>query len=62
MKAPILLATMAAGALCGSAMLTTAHAQVPAPGTLFVIHSAAQGACPLSTGISSSATTPSLAA
>ena len=33
MKAPILLATMAAGALCGGAMLNIAHAQVP-PGTL----------------------------
>ena len=46
MKARILLATMAAGALGAGAMLTTAHAQVPAPGTLFVLHSTAQGACP----------------
>jgi hypothetical protein len=45
MKAPILLATMAAGALCGGAMLNRAHAQVP-PGTLYVFHSRPQGACP----------------
>ena len=45
MKARILLATMAAGALCGGAMLNMAHAQVP-PGTLYVFHSRPQGACP----------------
>jgi hypothetical protein len=46
MKARILLATMAAGALGAGAMLNTAHAQVPGPGTLFVLHSQAQGTCP----------------
>jgi hypothetical protein len=47
MKARILLATMTVGALSAGAMLTTAHAQLPpAPGTLFVLHSTAQGACP----------------
>ena len=45
MKARILLATMAAGALGGGAMLNMAHAQVP-PGTLYVFHSQPQGACP----------------
>ena len=45
MKARILLATMAAAALCGGAMLNMAHAQVP-PGTLYVFHSQPQGACP----------------
>jgi hypothetical protein len=37
---------MAAGTLGAGAMLTTAHAQVPPPGTLFVLHSTAQGSCP----------------
>jgi hypothetical protein len=45
MKARILLAAIAAGALGAGAMLTTAHAQVP-PGTLYVFHSPPQGACP----------------
>jgi hypothetical protein len=45
MKTRILLATMAAGALCGGAIMNTAHAQVP-PGTLYVFHSQSQGACP----------------
>ena len=45
MKTRILLATVAAGALCGGAMLNVAHAQVP-PGTLYVFHSQPQGACP----------------
>jgi hypothetical protein len=46
MKARILLAATAAGVLGAGAMLSTAHAQVQAPGTLFVLHSTAQGACP----------------
>ena len=46
MRARLLLATMAAGALGAVATLNTAYAQVPAPGTLFVLHSTAQGACP----------------
>ncbi len=46
MKARILLATMTAGVLGAGAMLNTAHAQLPAPGTLFALHSTAQGACP----------------
>jgi hypothetical protein len=49
MRARSLLATMAAGAaFSAGAMLNTAHAQgtLPAAGTLFVLHSTAQGACP----------------
>ena len=48
MRAKLLFGTMAAGALSAGAMLNTAHAQgtLPAPGTLFVLHSTAQGACP----------------
>jgi hypothetical protein len=42
----LVIATMAAAAFNAGAMLNTAHAQVPAPGTLFVYHSTAQGACP----------------
>jgi hypothetical protein len=46
MKTRILLATMAAGAIGAGAMLNTALAQLPAPGTLFTMRSEAQGACP----------------
>lgn len=35
-----------AAALSAGAMLNMAQAQVPAPGTLFALRSAAQGACP----------------
>jgi hypothetical protein len=46
MRAQLLFGTMVAGALGAVALLNTAYAQMPAPGTLFALHSTAQGACP----------------
>jgi hypothetical protein len=45
MKAKMLVVTMAAGALCGVAMLDKVHAQA-APGAVYVFHSKAMGGCP----------------